>query len=534
MIGVHMRHTLRLTLTVLVTFSLHIRANVLTPLEEAGNFQYLAPLTVQPLIIAQDAIRLGRVDQAEALLESFLADNEANKSNAAAWELLGIVSALRGNAKASIIAFDTAIKLAPDAPVPIVRAGIVEWSQGRLKQAESRFTSALNLSPSNDFALSNLSRFYDYQSRFDDVIALLEPQQSTLSEETLYLLASALTQTGQSKKAEDTVTLLRALAPDNTGPEILDGILARMSGDLDASKRHLRSAIKRQPGNDALKLQLARTLAADGEYDKAIALLQGTLGGQTDISVVMEEIALVQLAQGKPIDAIHTLDQSIEATNSARSFTMKTEIQRDKQQDLSAALRTASEYRREYPDQETPYLMLAGMMEMAGNKDGAKKVLRDGLEHVVGSIALPYQLAVRLHRAGDTATAIKMYEMVLRLDPTHVASLNNSADIQANDGDLQVAKMLASRAFALAPESKSVADTLGWIYFLSGELNIAHKHLLGAFNGKANRTITCHLALTEAALSLTSAKDRLGECLVMTNVADEISNLAERALQALP
>jgi tetratricopeptide (TPR) repeat protein len=60
---------------------------------------------------------------------------------------------------------------------------------------------------------------------------------------------------------------------------------------------------------------------------------------------------------------------------------------------------------------------------------------------------------------------------------------------------------LARRAHALAPDSASVRDTLGWLYFLNGEHKEALKHLrIARARLPRNADVLYHLGKVQAAL----------------------------------
>src|SRR5207237_42233 len=65
--------------------------------------------------------------------------------------------------------------------------------------------------------------------------------------------------------------------------------------------------------------------------------------------------------------------------------------------------------------------------------------------------------------------ARKQYERALALDPQMPVAANNLAwDYAENGRNLDVALSLAQIAKAKLPDSASISDTLGWIYYKKG------------------------------------------------------------------
>jgi predicted O-linked N-acetylglucosamine transferase (SPINDLY family) len=87
----------------------------------------------------------------------------------------------------------------------------------------------------------------------------------------------------------------------------------------------------------------------------------------------------------------------------------------------------------------------------------------EGIE-VVGPAAQIHQLigsAVRLHQAGQTAEAERLYEQILAIDPNHVDSLHNLGLIAHQSGRGEMALGLISKAIALNDRHPNCHNTLG-------------------------------------------------------------------------
>ena len=93
-----------------------------------------------------------------------------------------------------------------------------------------------------------------------------------------------------------------------------------------------------------------------------------------------------------------------------------------------------------------------------------------------------------------------MFERVLAIDSKAPIAANNLAWIYAeNGGNLDVALQLAQTAFAAAPNSAEVADTLGWIYLRKELYPLAIKALDRAIElDPKNPTFQYHLGLAYA------------------------------------
>jgi len=117
-------------------------------------------------------------------------------------------------------------------------------------------------------------------------------------------------------------------------------------------------------------------------------------------------------------------------------------------------------------------------------------------------------LASKYEVAGDYDAAIARYRQILSLAPDAPIALNNLAyALAVRKGELREAVPLAERARTLAPQSGVIADTLGWIYFISGDAGRALPLLSEAARLQPDSAeIREHLATIRAALGSGSAR----------------------------
>ena len=152
-------------------------------------------------------------------------------------------------------------------------------------------------------------------------------------------------------------------------------------------------------------------------------------------------------------------------------------------------------------------LLRADSRTLRGDEAGARSDLEAATEAAPTLLAAQILLAVKYETAGDYDAAIARYRKILSLAPDTPLALNNLAySLAVRKGELREALPLAERARALAPQSGVIADTLGWIYFISGDAGRALPLLSEAARLEpANAEIREHLATVRAALGGGSA-----------------------------
>ena len=91
------------------------------------------------------------------------------------------------------------------------------------------------------------------------------------------------------------------------------------------------------------------------------------------------------------------------------------------------------------------------------------------------------QRGAMLYEGGKYDQAAKAYEQLLTVVPDDADSLNNVAYIYAENLNRPAEALpYARRAVELRPRSADVLDTLGWVQYLAGDMNVALGTLVSA------------------------------------------------------
>jgi tetratricopeptide (TPR) repeat protein len=152
------------------------------------------------------------------------------------------------------------------------------------------------------------------------------------------------------------------------------------------------------------------------------------------------------------------------------------------------------------------------------------------------AVALPLVDVAQIHeRFGDTAAATDAYRAALRREPDNALALNNFAFfLSADPRQVDEALRLAERAYRQAPANPAVADTLGWLLYLKGDLDRAETLLEEALQRLPdNAQVRYHLGMVYARRGKTAeARHALEEALKSPGLAE--AGEARRTLRSLP
>jgi tetratricopeptide (TPR) repeat protein len=92
-----------------------------------------------------------------------------------------------------------------------------------------------------------------------------------------------------------------------------------------------------------------------------------------------------------------------------------------------------------------------------------------------------FELGSVYERSGDRPNAEKTFLQILDQHPDHAATLNYLGYMWAENGvNLERAADMLNRAVNQEPLNGAYVDSLGWVYFRQGKLDLAEKYLTDA------------------------------------------------------
>ncbi len=111
----------------------------------------------------------------------------------------------------------------------------------------------------------------------------------------------------------------------------------------------------------------------------------------------------------------------------------------------------------------------------------ALAMVRDALKNRPDEIDLQFELGSAYERSGDKKAAEKVFLEILEKHPEHAATLNYLGYMWAEGGvNLDRAAEMLNRAVKQEPRNGAYVDSLGWVYFRQGKLDLAEKYLTDA------------------------------------------------------
>ena len=135
------------------------------------------------------------------------------------------------------------------------------------------------------------------------------------------------------------------------------------------------------------------------------------------------------------------------------------------------------------------YEFMAAIYEEQNNYPAAEEVLERGRRALPRSERIVFLLAIVRERMKDKKGAIAAMRDVLKINPQNAAALNYIGYSYAEEGKkLDEARKMIESALVIKPDDGYIIDSLGWVYYMSGDYGQALKYLRKADRLGSERT----------------------------------------------
>jgi len=443
--------------------------------------------TVTDAIQAQILLAQLQFDQhqtaaAEALVSDILARDGHNVD---AMKLRAAIELNQGKIDAAVGELRTALAEQPRSAELMLMLAVAYERGGSLDLADRQYADAWKASGFNPGVGMNYVGFLDRRSGEDrayDVLSELAERWPN-NVQVLSALAEEKLRRGDWVAAEDIAARIKRLNDGGPLADQISGLALSGEHKYDASIAALENAAAAAPVAALPTAILVGTMVRAGRTDSARAFLQSAL--KKDPSNATDYVLLgnVELSSGAADEA---------------------------EKDFRSAF--ASQ-----PDDAIGYRALSDLYARQKKFDAALDVIRSGLKHLPDSVVLHLTLAGTLELKGDYDSAVAEYEDLQRREPGSLLIVNNLAsllvDHRSDAASLDRARSLA--AGLVGSPIGQFEDTLGWVYYRSGDIKAAQPLLEKATAKLPGLALVhYHLAMCYARLKETqSASDQFREAL---------------------
>ena len=424
------------------------------------------------------ALKEKDINKALLLVEEILNDQPTNLR---ALMIRGTLAVSRRDAPQAIADFRSILRDQPNNELVIrqLATAYIMNNQGDLAKELLQKAVAIN---SNSKELGLLyARIQGSDSEFntaiDAVNKILATNQNDL--ETIRTLFDLQVANKDYEAAKKTVESMKLSSKDNPLGYYLSGVLFQNENNLVEAEKEYLAALERQPRANEPLTGLIRLYARSNNVPKAVSYLQNLIEKDPDYLIPYNLLGEISLSQKNYKLAQSSFESAITINKSWW----------------------------------VPYRGLASMHSSMGDMDKSISVLKKGINNSANVERLGLELAIVQYRMGRRDEAINTYQDVLSKVPNSMMAKNNLSmilvDEHASDNDIQ-------QALTYLDDLKSVDDpasydTVGWVYFKSGDIANALQFLKKAVSkAPAAAELQYHLGMAYLAdNNLIKAKEHL-------------------------
>jgi tetratricopeptide (TPR) repeat protein len=433
------------------------------------------------------ALAAGEIDRAASALDRFRA---AHGDPAELAMLDGLVKLAQVDLAGAQAAFETAVKLNPDATEPRISLGRVLGLEGHTDQAITAYKTVLASHPTDGQALTGLVNSLVATNQPDQAAAAAEAARQAAPTDVGITtgLASLYLRLNKPQQAIDAIDALQhKVAAQQSSPALLAlRVQAQlMLGNRAEAERLLRARLDTTPDDVGLRRDVAEMLAADKNFDAARGLLRDGLARSPNNPALISASVGLAAAEGGPTAALARARELARDPANRLPPTFIGDLLMSQRQYSDAAAAYQAALKATPPDDPAAaqlQIRAASATASAGDSAGGIAALRAWLASHPGSSEASLALANLYIGAGHLPEARIQLEAVLGAQPNNPTALNNLAWVRQQQGDLDAARGLAERGYLLRPAPQS-ADTLGWIMLAQNQVPGAVAMLAEAARG---------------------------------------------------
>ena len=310
-------------------------------------------------------------------------------------------------------------------------------------------------------ALMLQSRLLAAEGKSEEAIGLLQEglRQSPDDPRMRLLLARLLVSEGELEAAAAQFDLLLQANPDDRDLLLSLALINLEAEQFEAAAEHFQRLLDTDPENDTARYHLGVANAELGRTEEALQAWQ-EVQGERDFLTSRLRISQLMVEQGRTAELAERLNADRAARPDAGLQLYLIEIENLAQTDAALAMQRANQALQRY-EQDSNLLYTRAML---ADKVGHAAQLEAGLRAITA-------------RAPDNAMALMALGYTL-------ADRNEQPE---------EALLLIQRAAAINPDDPAITDSLGWVHYRLGNLELSEQYLRQAYAAYPDPEVAAHL-----------------------------------------
>ncbi|MBX7232023.1 MAG: tetratricopeptide repeat protein [Bdellovibrionales bacterium] len=385
----------------------------------------------------------------------------------------------------------------------------IELGKPHFAEAEKSFGNSLKIKPDFVEALLALNQLFLEQNRKKESVALLESFQNKFG-------------------------------PNSEVAKILSKHYLEKE-DYNRAYVQMEILENNERDNLSVRAQMAMILIKQEKFEQAIYRLEDILSQAPTLDKIRFYLGAVYEEIKKPnLSLIHYKEVPPSSTYFSDAVIHMAHIYKTWNQ-YEKALEVISSAIHLRDDNPSFYLYQASLLDDMKQYSKAAEQLNKAVEKFPQHAQMHFFLGSIEEKLGQMDRAIDQMKTVLEIEKDHIQAMNFLAYIYAEQSvSLDEAELLARRALTLKPDDGYILDTVGWVLYKKGNIEVATRYLETAFKAKPDESIIAeHLGDVYFRQQLINkAKTMYQKAIELESEADKIAKIKTKLLatqnQSLP
>lgn len=367
---------------------------------------------------------------------------ELDGSNEKAVLLLGILEVESGQVDKGLATLSKAIERNNENALAYFYRAKVYLEMDEIKKAKADLDKCLGVRPNFVEAGMALGLLHERLGEVDEAIRVYSRIQG--NGRYRKRLAQLYLQRNELEKALTELIEYAKVEPDDYTAKVKIGLIYFELKQYESAAEQFRTILNQEPSADNVRFYLAAVFEETKKYDMATAEFKKVTKESSFFKEAMLHIGFILKDQGKTREGI----------------------------ELGKRLT------RESPEVAEFFDLHASFFEARKDYKQALKVIELGLKRHVNDEKLLYFEGALYERLDDKRRGIANMKKILQINPNNANALNFLGYSYAEAGEnLEEAEKLILKAVELRPNDGYIIDSLGWVYFKQGKIDLALEHL---------------------------------------------------------
>lgn len=349
--------------------------------------------------------------------------------------------------------------------------------------------------PDNSQLLFGKALLLQQDNQTEAALELLENQPASSEEISPLLLRVRLLQS--LDRTEEALPLLEdglELHPNDKRLRLAYARILVEQGRLEEASAEFTTLLQQNPEDDDLRLSLALVNMEAKAWNEAQAYLRDLIDRDSHVDVAHFNLGLIheQLKDNEGALIEYSLvgpsDEFLPAQAQQTAILLTEKRPADARQHLAKARADQPEYAVQL------YMLEVESLAERQYPDLAWQAAQQSLQQFPGDLNLLYTRAMLAEQRNDLAQMERDLRQIIKTEPDNAMALN-ALGYTLSDRTTRYAEAqaLIERAHQLKPEDPAILDSLGWVYYRTGNLAQAEIYLKQALQRFPDAEIAAHL-----------------------------------------